>query len=42
MTAPIDIVKSFYDALGRGDVPAALSFYSPGYGIGTSCPAMAL
>jgi uncharacterized protein len=29
MTAPIDIVKSFYDALGRGDAPAALGLLSP-------------
>lgn len=29
MTAPIDTVKSFYDALGRGDVPTALGLLSP-------------
>jgi uncharacterized protein len=25
MTTPVDIVRRFYDALGRGDVPAVLS-----------------
>jgi uncharacterized protein len=25
MTTPVDTVRRFYDALGRGDVPAALS-----------------
>jgi ketosteroid isomerase-like protein len=25
MAAPIDTVRRFYDALGRGDVPAVLS-----------------
>ena len=25
MTAPVDTVRSFYEALGRGDVPAILS-----------------
>jgi uncharacterized protein len=25
MTAPVDIVRRFYDALGRGDVPGVLS-----------------
>lgn len=29
MTSPIDIVKSFYDALGRGDASAALGLLSP-------------
>jgi ketosteroid isomerase-like protein len=29
MTTPIDIASSFYDALGRGDVPAILSLLDP-------------
>jgi ketosteroid isomerase-like protein len=29
MTSPLDTVKSFYDALGRGDAPAALSLLAP-------------
>jgi uncharacterized protein len=29
MTTPIDIANSFYDALGRGDVPAILSLLDP-------------
>jgi uncharacterized protein len=29
MTAPVTIVRRFYDALGRGDVPAVLSLLDP-------------
>ncbi len=29
MNAPIETVKSFYDALDRGDAPAALSLLAP-------------
>src|SRR5579872_6310985 len=29
MTAPIDTVRRFYDALGRGDVPAILALLDP-------------
>ena len=29
MTAPIDTVRRFYDALARGDVPAILSLLDP-------------
>jgi uncharacterized protein len=29
MTAPVTVVRRFYDALGRGDVPAVLSLFDP-------------
>ena len=29
MSTPVNIVRRFYDALGRGDVPAALSLLDP-------------
>ena len=29
MNTPIEIVKSFYDALGRGDAPTALGLLAP-------------
>jgi len=28
-TTPVDTVRRFYDALGRGDVPAVLSLLDP-------------
>jgi len=30
MTPPIETVRRFYDALGRGDVPAVLALLDPG------------
>jgi uncharacterized protein len=30
MTTPIETVRRFYDALGRGDVPAVLALLDPG------------
>jgi ketosteroid isomerase-like protein len=29
MTAPVTVVRRFYDALGRGDIPAVLSLLDP-------------
>jgi ketosteroid isomerase-like protein len=29
MTSPVDVVRRFYAALGRGDVPAVISLLDP-------------